>query len=100
MDSPLFELLRQTREEGPVEQAKPPATLNQPLQHNHTAADLNRPQPDPESPGLPSSQPPALALHQTPRHPKSNSLSRFYKKLYRLAYMRLKMLYTPADLSP
>uniref|UniRef100_A0A4W4EAX0 Retinoblastoma 1 n=1 Tax=Electrophorus electricus TaxID=8005 RepID=A0A4W4EAX0_ELEEL len=39
-DSPLFELLRQSREEGLGEQAEPPATLNQPLQHSHTAADL------------------------------------------------------------
>uniref|UniRef100_A0A674BHV7 Retinoblastoma 1 n=1 Tax=Salmo trutta TaxID=8032 RepID=A0A674BHV7_SALTR len=101
-DSPLFELLKRTREEGPVEQAEPPATLNQPLQHNHTAADLylspvrpsSRTLPAPESTAPPSSQPSALATHQTPRHPKSNSLSLFYKKLYRLAYMRLKMLYT------
>uniref|UniRef100_A0AAZ3ST53 Retinoblastoma 1 n=1 Tax=Oncorhynchus tshawytscha TaxID=74940 RepID=A0AAZ3ST53_ONCTS len=101
-DSPLFELLKRTREEGPVEQAEPPATLNQPLQHNHTAADLylspvrpsSRTLPAPESTAPPSSQPSAPAPHQTPRHPKSNSLSLFYKKLYRLAYMRLKMLYT------
>ncbi|XP_041751018.1 retinoblastoma-associated protein [Coregonus clupeaformis] len=101
-DSPLFELLKRTREEGPVEQAEPPATLNQPLQHNHTAADLylspvrpsSRPLPAAESTAPPSSQPPTPASHQTPRHPKSNSLSLFYKKLYRLAYMRLKMLYT------
>uniref|UniRef100_A0A8C7UFF8 Retinoblastoma 1 n=1 Tax=Oncorhynchus mykiss TaxID=8022 RepID=A0A8C7UFF8_ONCMY len=95
-------LLKRTREEGPVEQAEPPATLNQPLQHNHTAADLylspvrpsSRTLPAPESTAPPSSQPSAPAPHQTPRHPKSNSLSLFYKKLYRLAYMRLKMLYT------
>uniref|UniRef100_A0A4W5NAD5 Retinoblastoma 1 n=1 Tax=Hucho hucho TaxID=62062 RepID=A0A4W5NAD5_9TELE len=101
-DSPLFELLKRTREEGPVEQAEPPATLNQPLQHNHTAADLylspvrpsSRTLPAAESTAPPSSQPSAPAPHQTPRHPKSNSLSLFYKKLYRLAYMRLKMLYT------
>ncbi|XP_055798524.1 retinoblastoma-associated protein [Salvelinus fontinalis] len=101
-DSPLFELLKRAREEGPVEQAEPPATLNQPLQHNHTAADLylspvrpsSRILPAPESTAPPSSQPSASAPHQTPRHPKSNSLSLFYKKLYRLAYMRLKMLYT------
>ena len=39
-DSPLFQLLRQAQEEGPAEQVEPPATFNQPLQHNHTAADL------------------------------------------------------------
>uniref|UniRef100_A0A673KLH2 Retinoblastoma-associated protein n=1 Tax=Sinocyclocheilus rhinocerous TaxID=307959 RepID=A0A673KLH2_9TELE len=37
-DSPLFDLLKQSREEGPGEQAEPPATLNQPLHHNHTYA--------------------------------------------------------------
>ncbi|XP_010891738.2 retinoblastoma-associated protein [Esox lucius] len=101
-DSPLFELLRQTHEDGPVEQAEPTATLNQPLQHNHTAADLylspvrpsNRTLTAPECPATPPSQPPAPAPNQTPRHPQSKSLSVFYKKLYRLAYMRLKMLYT------
>uniref|UniRef100_A0A674BGX3 Retinoblastoma-associated protein n=1 Tax=Salmo trutta TaxID=8032 RepID=A0A674BGX3_SALTR len=87
-DSPLFELLKRTREEGPVEQAEPPATLNQPLQHNHTAADLYL------SPVRPSSRTLPAPESTTPRHPKSNSLSLFYKKLYRLAYMRLKMLYT------
>ncbi|KAJ7995938.1 hypothetical protein DPEC_G00231890 [Dallia pectoralis] len=101
-DSPLFELLRQTREDGPVEQAEPPATLNQPLQHNHTAADLylspvrpsNRLLTAPDSPATPPSQPPAPATNQAPRHPQSKSLSLFYKKLYRLAYLKLKMLFT------
>ncbi|KAM4620880.1 retinoblastoma-associated protein [Polymixia lowei] len=125
--SPLFELLRQTLE-GLTEQLETPASFNQPLQHNHTAADLYlspmRPShgvlPPPESPATPSSQPasqpgpqpasqpgpqaasqpgpqPASqpgpqAAGQAPRLPRSNSLSLFYKKLYRLAYMRLKML--------
>ncbi|KAL0994307.1 hypothetical protein UPYG_G00120480 [Umbra pygmaea] len=101
-DSPLFELLRQTHEEGVGEQAESTATLNQPLQHTHTAADLylspvrpsNHPLMAPESPAPASSQPPAPAPHQAPRHPQSKSLSLFYKKLYRLAYMRLKMLCT------
>uniref|UniRef100_A0AAY4A4J7 Uncharacterized protein n=1 Tax=Denticeps clupeoides TaxID=299321 RepID=A0AAY4A4J7_9TELE len=39
--SPLFELLRQSCEEYPVEQAEATATLSQPLQHSHTAADLS-----------------------------------------------------------
>ncbi|KAI4877920.1 hypothetical protein NFI96_017412, partial [Prochilodus magdalenae] len=98
-DSPLFELLRQSREEGPGEQAEPPATLNQPLQHNHTAADLylspqrpsrRVPAAEVDIPAVPSSQPP---VPSTKQH-KSNSLSLFYKKLYRMAYLRLKMLFS------
>lgn len=91
VDSPLFDLLKQSREEGAGEQAEPPATLNQPLHHNHTAADLYL------SPVRPSRQPPA-AEAETPmpgtRQPRSNSLSLFYKKLYRMAYLRLKMLFS------
>ncbi|XP_072518823.1 retinoblastoma-associated protein [Salminus brasiliensis] len=104
-DSPLFELLKQSREEGPVEQAEPPATLNQPLQHNHTAADLylsplrpSRRLPaavaavaaEVDTPALPPCQPPAPGTKQH----RSNSLSLFYKKLYRMAYLRLKMLFS------
>uniref|UniRef100_A0A9J7X7A6 Retinoblastoma 1 n=2 Tax=Cyprinus carpio TaxID=7962 RepID=A0A9J7X7A6_CYPCA len=91
MDSPLFDLLKQSREEGPGEQAEPPATLNQPLHHNHTAADLYL------SPVRPSRQPPAT--ESEPPAPgtkalRSNSLSLFYKKLYRMAYLRLKTLFS------
>uniref|UniRef100_A0A8C2IL78 Retinoblastoma 1 n=1 Tax=Cyprinus carpio TaxID=7962 RepID=A0A8C2IL78_CYPCA len=90
-DSPLFDLLKQSREEGPGEQAEPPATLNQPLHHNHTAADLYL------SPVRPSRQPPAT--ESEPPAPgtkalRSNSLSLFYKKLYRMAYLRLKTLFS------
>ncbi|KAI1903823.1 hypothetical protein AGOR_G00031170, partial [Albula goreensis] len=35
---------------------------------------------------------PTQATAQTPRHPKSTSLSLFYKKVYRLAYLRLNLL--------
>uniref|UniRef100_A0A671W0I1 Retinoblastoma 1 n=1 Tax=Sparus aurata TaxID=8175 RepID=A0A671W0I1_SPAAU len=83
--SPLFELLKQEHEGGAAEQVETPASFSQPLQHNHTAADLYL---SPMRPGhrvLPPESP-------TPRPPKSNSLSLFYKKLYRLAYMRLKIL--------
>ncbi|XP_078122338.1 retinoblastoma-associated protein [Sander vitreus] len=102
-DSPLFELLTQEHEGGAAEQVETPASFSQPLQHNHTAADLYlspmrpglRVLP-PESPATPSSQaasqPTAQPAGQTPHHPKSNSLSLFYKKLYRLAYTRLKIL--------
>uniref|UniRef100_A0A671W2S6 Retinoblastoma 1 n=1 Tax=Sparus aurata TaxID=8175 RepID=A0A671W2S6_SPAAU len=101
--SPLFELLKQEHEGGAAEQVETPASFSQPLQHNHTAADLylspmrpgHRVLP-PESPAPPSSQVTSQPLTQpsgqTPRPPKSNSLSLFYKKLYRLAYMRLKIL--------
>uniref|UniRef100_W5U704 Retinoblastoma-associated protein n=1 Tax=Ictalurus punctatus TaxID=7998 RepID=W5U704_ICTPU len=102
-DSLLFELLRQSREDGTGEQAEPPATLNQPLQHNHTAADLYLSPPRPsrrvaaaavvseaDIPALPPSQPPAPGTKQH----RSNSLSLFYKKLYRMAYLRLKMLFS------
>ncbi|XP_070773147.1 retinoblastoma-associated protein isoform X5 [Enoplosus armatus] len=84
--SPLFELLKQEHEGGAAEQVETPASFNQPLQHNHTAADLYL---SPMRPGL---RPPTQPAGQTPRLPKSNSLSLFYKKLYRLAYTRLKIL--------
>nr|XP_020454574.1 retinoblastoma-associated protein [Monopterus albus] len=98
----LFELLRQEHEGGAAEQVETPASFSQPLQHNHTAADLYlsplrpglRVLP-PDSPGTPSSQASSQAPTQpgpTLHLPKSNSLSLFYKKLYRLAYTRLKML--------
>uniref|UniRef100_A0A665WNY3 Retinoblastoma 1 n=1 Tax=Echeneis naucrates TaxID=173247 RepID=A0A665WNY3_ECHNA len=101
--SPLFELLKQEHEGGAAEQVETPASFNQPLQHNHTAADLYLspvrpghrvlPPEFPATPGSPAtSQVPTQAASQTPRHPKSNSLSLFYKKLYRLAYSRLKIL--------
>ncbi|XP_040006252.1 retinoblastoma-associated protein [Xiphias gladius] len=101
--SPLFELLKQEHEGGAAEQLETPASFSQPLQHNHTAADLylspmrpgHRVLP-PEFPVTASSQAsaqvPTQPASQTPRHPKSNSLSLFYKKLYRLAYTRLKIL--------
>ncbi|XP_061103855.1 retinoblastoma-associated protein isoform X1 [Conger conger] len=96
-DSPLFELLCKAQEEGPGEQAEPPANLNQPLQHSHTAADLYL------SPIRPSNRiptraealdTPTLLYHptQAPRHPRSTSLSLFYKKVHRLAYLRLNMM--------
>lgn len=99
--SPLFELLKDVT--GATEPVEAPANYNQPLQHNHTAADLylspRRPGLrvlPPESPATPSSQgtpqPPNQPAALTPRPAKSNSLSLFYKKLYRLAYNRLKML--------
>ncbi|XP_058482776.1 retinoblastoma-associated protein isoform X2 [Solea solea] len=104
-DSPLFELLKQEHEGGAAEQVETPASFSQPLQHNHTAADLylspvrpgHRVLP-PESPDAANSQAstqaPNQPANQTPRQPKSNSLSLFYKKLYRLAYTRMEKLCT------
>ncbi|KAL6098929.1 rb1 [Pungitius sinensis] len=100
--SPLFELLKQEHGGGAADQVETPASISQPLQHNHTAADLYlspvRPGRDlpPETPATPTSQTSSQPLNQpaghTPRLPKSNSLSLFYKKLYRLAYTRLQLL--------
>ncbi|XP_077597036.1 retinoblastoma-associated protein [Stigmatopora nigra] len=97
--SPLFDLLKQEYELGSVEQTETPASFNQPLQHNHTAADLylSPVHPSlrilaPKSPAKVGSQAAAALPGQNPRQMKSNSLSLFYKKLYRLAYTRLKML--------
>ncbi|KAM8898409.1 retinoblastoma-associated protein isoform 2-T2 [Spinachia spinachia] len=96
--SPLFELLKQENGGGAADQVETAASISQPLQHNHTAADLYlspvRPRRDlpPEAPATPTSQPLNQPAGQTPRLPKSNSLSLFYKKLYRLAYTRLQLL--------
>ncbi|XP_007563188.1 retinoblastoma-associated protein [Poecilia formosa] len=102
--SPLFELLNQEHASAAAEPVESPASFSQPLQHSHTAADLyltpTRPGSrvlPPDSPTTPPRQPAASqstsqAPCQAPRQPKSNSLSLFYKKLYRLAYTRLKTL--------
>ncbi|XP_076130915.1 retinoblastoma-associated protein isoform X1 [Alosa pseudoharengus] len=107
-DSPLFELLQQAGEEGRLETAEPPASLHQPPQHSHTAADLylspvrpsrplppvqDRSPPTTAQPPSASTQPPSAST-QASRPPRSNSLGHFYKKLYRVAYLRLKMLCT------
>ncbi|XP_049597664.1 retinoblastoma-associated protein [Syngnathus scovelli] len=106
--SPLLELLKQEHEGGAVEQAETLASFSQQLQHNHTAADLYLspirpclrilpPDSPATTPGTPAaaparSHPATQAVGQNLRQLKSNSLSLFYKKLYRLAYTRLKML--------
>nr|XP_015197395.1 PREDICTED: retinoblastoma-associated protein [Lepisosteus oculatus] len=106
-DSPLFELLRQSREqEGAVEQAEPPGMLNQLLQHDHTAADLylspvRSPWKKSQSVASSASQgadaqtgPSSQSQTSSHKHLKSTSLSLFYKKVYRLAYLRLNMLFS------
>uniref|UniRef100_A0AAX7UET9 Retinoblastoma-associated protein n=1 Tax=Astatotilapia calliptera TaxID=8154 RepID=A0AAX7UET9_ASTCA len=70
--SPLFELLKQEHESGGAEQVETPANFSQPLQHNHTAADLG-------------------SIHY------SITLDALilwfcFSVVYRLAYTRLKML--------
>ncbi|KAG7223260.1 hypothetical protein INR49_015616 [Caranx melampygus] len=76
-DSPLFELLKQEHEGGAAEQVETPANFSQPLQHNHTAADLPQPQPP--------LRPPLMLRHSRPLRPHDT-------QMYRLAYTRLKML--------
>nr|XP_033804009.1 retinoblastoma-associated protein isoform X2 [Geotrypetes seraphini] len=105
-DSPFFDLLKQSKDrEGQIEQPEPTSTLYLPLQHNHTAADLYlSPIRSPRKKGCTGS----VRVNSTqntdgqtsattqPRHPqraqRSTSLSLFYKKVYRLAYLRLKAL--------
>ncbi|XP_064031713.1 retinoblastoma-associated protein isoform X2 [Pogoniulus pusillus] len=73
-----------------------------PFQHNHTAADLylspvRSPKkkasgPSPSATSSPDAQPAANSQTQKPQ--KSTSLSLFYKKVYLLAYLRLRTLFS------
>ncbi|XP_078415591.1 retinoblastoma-associated protein isoform X2 [Cetorhinus maximus] len=109
MDSPLFDILKQQKEqEDQPDQPEPTSTLKQPLQHNHTAADLYlHPERSPQKKGFSTAHavPMQQAKVETPsagqsqpqsqsqqKPQKSTSLSLFYKKLYRLAYLRLNTL--------
>ncbi|KAM4796010.1 retinoblastoma-associated protein [Rhinophrynus dorsalis] len=98
-DSPLFELIKQTRDrEGSVDHPELTSTVHQPLQHNHTAADLYLSPPRsthqcasvPPTPSVTNGYTAATGQPQQ----KSTSLSLFYKKVYRLAYLRLSSLCT------
>ncbi|NXW97119.1 RB protein, partial [Larus smithsonianus] len=100
--SPLFDLIKQSKErEGQSDQPEPTSTLNLPLQHNHTAADLylspvRSPKrkasgPSPSATSTPDAQPSVNPQTQKPQ--KSTSLSLFYKKVYLLAYLRLRTLF-------
>ncbi|KAM6144879.1 retinoblastoma-associated protein isoform 2-T3 [Phoenicopterus ruber ruber] len=100
--SPLFDLIKQSKErEGQTDQPEPTSTLNLPLQHNHTAADLylspmRSPKkkasgPPPSATSTPDAQPAVTPQTQKPQ--KSTSLSLFYKKVYLLAYLRLRTLF-------
>ncbi|NXF89930.1 RB protein, partial [Eubucco bourcierii] len=101
--SPLFELIKQSKEqEGQNDQPEPTSTFNMPFQHNHTAADLylspmRSPKkkasgPSPSAAASPDAQPAANSQTQKPQ--KSTSLSLFYKKVYLLAYLRLRTLFS------
>ncbi|XP_054019095.1 retinoblastoma-associated protein [Dryobates pubescens] len=101
--SPLFDLIKQSKErEGQTDQPEPTSTFNMPFQHNHTAADLYlSPVRSPKkkasgpSPGATSSPDAQQAANsQTQKPQKSTSLSLFYKKVYLLAYLRLRSLFS------
>ncbi|XP_069658810.1 retinoblastoma-associated protein isoform X2 [Haliaeetus albicilla] len=100
--SPLFDLIKQSKErEGQTDQPEPASTLNVPLQHNHTAADLylspvRSPKKKASGPSLGASSTPDAqpgVTPQTQKPQKSTSLSLFYKKVYLLAYLRLHTLF-------
>ncbi|NXX13462.1 RB protein, partial [Podargus strigoides] len=100
--SPLFDLIKQSKErEGQTDHPEPTSSLNLPLQHNHTAADLylspvRSPKkkasgPSPSATSTPDAQPTVSPPKQKPQ--RSTSLSLFYKKVYLLAYHRLHTLF-------
>uniref|UniRef100_A0A8C3VQK6 Retinoblastoma-associated protein n=1 Tax=Catagonus wagneri TaxID=51154 RepID=A0A8C3VQK6_9CETA len=101
-DSPLFDLIKQAKDrEGPADHLESACTLiNLPLQSNHTAADMYlSPLRSPKKKGsttrvnsTASSEAQATSTFQTQKPLKSTSLSLFYKKVYRLAYIRLNTL--------
>uniref|UniRef100_A0A671DS88 Retinoblastoma-associated protein n=1 Tax=Rhinolophus ferrumequinum TaxID=59479 RepID=A0A671DS88_RHIFE len=100
-DSPLFDLIKQAKDrEGPTDHLEPACTLNLPLQNNHTAADMylspvKSPKKKGSTPRVTSTanaEAQATSAFQTQKPLKSTSLSLFYKKVYRLAYLRLNTL--------
>ncbi|NWR47576.1 RB protein, partial [Regulus satrapa] len=100
--SPLFDLIKQSKErEGQTDQPEPTSSLNMPLQHNHTAADLylspvKSPKKKASGPPLSATSTPDVqpaVIPQTQKPQKSTSLSLFYKKVYLLAYRRLHTLF-------
>uniref|UniRef100_A0A3Q2IAT0 Retinoblastoma-associated protein n=1 Tax=Equus caballus TaxID=9796 RepID=A0A3Q2IAT0_HORSE len=102
-DSPLFDLIKQAKDrEGPADHLESACTLNLPLQNNHTAADMYlSPVRSPKKKGsttrvnsTANAEAQATSAFQTQKPVKSTSLSLFYKKVYRLAYLRLNTLCT------
>ncbi|KAG8586010.1 hypothetical protein GDO81_005208 [Engystomops pustulosus] len=93
-NSPLYDLIRQSREREGADHPETSSTLQQPPQHNPTAADLYLSPsrnlhkcPAPSAPITNGQGPPTSQPQQ-----RSTSLSVFYKKVYRLAYLRLQSL--------
>ncbi|XP_045694912.1 retinoblastoma-associated protein [Phyllostomus hastatus] len=99
-DSPLFDLIKQAKDrEGSADHLESACTLNLSLQNNHTAADMYlSPIRSPKKKGSTtrvnsaSAEAQATSAFQTQKPLKSTSLSLFYKKVYRLAYLRLNTL--------
>uniref|UniRef100_A0A8C5KAB6 RB transcriptional corepressor 1 n=1 Tax=Jaculus jaculus TaxID=51337 RepID=A0A8C5KAB6_JACJA len=97
-DSPLFDLIKQSKDgEGLVDHLESTCPLNLPLQNNHTAADMYlSPIRSPKKKGsttlVNSAETQATSAFQSQKPLKSTSLSLFYKKVYRLAYLRLNTL--------
>ncbi|XP_040304342.1 retinoblastoma-associated protein isoform X1 [Herpailurus yagouaroundi] len=99
-DSPLFDLIKQAKDrEGPADHLESACTLSLPLQSNHTAADMYlSPIRSPKKKGTTrvnstaNTEAQATSAFQTQKPLKSTSLSLFYKKVYRLAYLRLNTL--------
>ncbi|KAF6084777.1 RB transcriptional corepressor 1 [Phyllostomus discolor] len=99
-DSPLFDLIKQAKDrEGSADHLESACTLNLSLQNNHTAADMYlSPIRSPKKKGSTArvnsanAEAQATSAFQTQKPLKSTSLSLFYKKVYRLAYLRLNTL--------
>ncbi|XP_069826245.1 retinoblastoma-associated protein isoform X2 [Dendropsophus ebraccatus] len=98
-NSPLFDLIRQTRDREGADHPETPSTIQQPSQHNPTAADLYlSPSRNLHQCAVPSVHITSSTNGHGPHPPqpqqRSTSLSVFYKKVYRLAYLRLNSLCT------
>ncbi|KAM6178098.1 retinoblastoma-associated protein isoform 2-T2 [Rhynchocyon petersi] len=94
-DSPLLDLIKQSKDrEGSADHLESTCNVSQAFQSIHTAADIS-----PKRRGstarvnsTANAEAPAALPFQTQKPMKSTSLSLFYKKVYRLAYLRLNTL--------
>ncbi|XP_073436341.1 retinoblastoma-associated protein isoform X1 [Dendrobates tinctorius] len=98
-DSPLFDLIRQSRDREGADHQEPTSMSQQPSQHHPTAADLYlSPSRNLHHCAAPSVHITSSSNGQGPQasqpQQRSTSLSVFYKKVYRLAYLRLNSLCT------
>ncbi|XP_077339390.1 retinoblastoma-associated protein isoform X1 [Lithobates pipiens] len=97
-DSPLFDLIRQTKDrEESVDHPEMASAAQQPSQNNPTAADLYLSPSRTTQQSAVTSAPTSSSTNGqglVPQQPqqRSTSLSLFYKKVYRLAYLRLNSL--------